>query len=29
VRVVEETVEKRGDGGRVAEQLAPVIDGSV
>jgi hypothetical protein len=28
VRVVEEPIEERGDGGGVAEQLAPVLDGS-
>jgi hypothetical protein len=29
VRVMQESVEQRGDGGGVAEQLAPVVDGSV
>ena len=29
VRVMEEAIEQRGDGGGVAEQLAPVVDGTV
>jgi len=29
MRVMEEAIEQRGDGGRVAEQLAPVVDGPV
>jgi hypothetical protein len=29
VRVVEEPIEERGDGGGVAEQLAPILDGAV
>ena len=29
VRVMEQPIEQRGDGGGVAEQLAPVVDGSV
>jgi hypothetical protein len=29
VRVMEEAIEQRGDRGGVAQQLAPVVDGSV
>ena len=29
VRVMEQPIEERGDGGRVAEELAPVVDRSV
>ena len=29
VRVMEQTVEQRGDSGGVAEQLTPVLDGSI
>ena len=29
MRVMQQTIEERGDGGRVAEELAPVIDGTI
>jgi hypothetical protein len=29
VRVMQEPVEQRGNGGGIAEQLAPIIDGQV